>query len=82
MCCTGTLLRFTDKTKKWETFKGENLHEFCGFVAIRETFLWEIWGRCILGHSKSEQSVKVFSAKIVFFTNLQKNFPQMFPTLQ
>ena len=40
------------------------------------------WGRCILGHSKSEQSVKVFSAKIVFFTNLQKNFPQKFPTLQ
>ena len=43
----------------------KNSREFQGFVAIRESFLCEIWGRIIFG-STSEQSGKVFSAKILF----------------
>ena len=39
------------------------------FVAIRESFLLEILGCGIIWSGKSEQSVKVFSAKIVFFIN-------------
>ena len=31
----------------WKTFEGENLREFRGFVAIRESFLCKIWGRGI-----------------------------------
>jgi len=31
-----------------ETFKGENFHEFRGFVAICKSFLLEIWGRGII----------------------------------
>ena len=31
------------KEAQQETFKGENFHEFRGFVAIRESFLCEIW---------------------------------------
>ena len=54
-------------TVQRETFEGENFREFRRFVAIRE-----IWGRGILWRGKSEQSTKVFSAKIVFFTNLRK----------
>ena len=42
------------------------------FVAIHESFLREIWERGVLWHGMSEQSTKVFSVKIVFFTNSQK----------
>ena len=35
------------------------------FVAIRESFLREIWGRGVLWHGKNEQSAKIFSTKIV-----------------
>ena len=52
-----------------ETFEGENFREFHGFVAVCESFLCEIWGRGILWGSTSEQSAKVFSMKIIFFTN-------------
>ena len=53
-------------------FEGENLHEFHSFVAICESFSHEIWGCGIPWYSTSEPSVKVFSAKIVFFINSQK----------
>ena len=46
--------------------RGENFSEFRSFVAIRESFLCEIWGHGVLWHSMSEQSTKVFSEKIVF----------------
>ena len=37
----------------------------------------------VLWRSASEQSAKVFSAKIVFFTNSQKVFlPQKFPAIR
>ena len=52
--------------------RGENFHEFRGFVAIRES---KIGGSGILGYGKSEQSANVFSAKIVLYTNLQKFSP-------
>ena len=38
-------------------------------------FSAKIWERGVLWHSKSAQSAKVFSAKIIFFTNLQKFSP-------
>ena len=58
------------------TFEGENFYEFRSFVAIRKSFLHKIWERGVLWHSKSEQSVKVFSAKIVLITSfLSRKFP-------
>ena len=60
-------------TVQWETFEGENFCEFRSFVAIRESFLCEIWERGVLWHGTSEQSAKVFSVKIIFFTN-SRNF--------
>ena len=41
-------------------------------MAIRESFLREIWGRGILWYGKSKQSAKVFSVKIVLFTDSRK----------
>ena len=56
--------------KKKKTFAN-----FRGFVAICDSFLCEIWECGVFRHSKSEQSVKVFSTKIVFFTNSRKFSP-------
>ena len=61
-----------------ETFKGENIREFRGFVTICESFLCEIWARGILWCCRSKQSANVFSVKIVFFTNLRKFSPLKF----
>ena len=61
-----------------ETFEGENFHEFRSFVTIRERFLQEIRGHGVLWHSTSEQSAKVFSVKIIFFTN---SLPRKFPAI-
>ena len=44
-------------------------------MAICECFLCEMWGHGILWCSKSEQSTKVFSANIIFFTNSWKFSP-------
>ena len=57
---------------KWKTFEGKNFRKFCSFVTI--SFLHKIWGHGICWHCKSKQFMKVFSAKIVFFTNSQKFF--------
>ena len=52
-------------------FRGrKKFHEFCSFVAVREGFLRKIWGCGVLWHGMSEQSTKIFSTKIAFFTNL------------
>ena len=52
-------------------FRGrKKFHEFRSFVAIREGFLRKIWGCGVLWHGMSEQSAKIFSMKIAFFTNL------------
>ena len=40
-----------------------------------KSFLREICGRGILWRGRSEQSTKVFAAKVVFFTNLRKFSP-------
>ena len=37
-----------------------------------QKFILKIWGRDILGHGTSEQTAKVFSAKIILSTNLRK----------
>ena len=41
------------------------ISQFCGYS---QKFLYEIWSCGVLWHSKSEQSTKFFSVKIVFFT--------------
>ena len=56
-------------------FQGRKLLRISRFVAIHESFLREILERGVLWRSKSEQSVKVFSTKIVFFTNSRKYSP-------
>jgi len=53
-----------------------------GFVAICESFLHEIWGRGGLSRGKSEQSVKVFSAKIIFSPIHNKFLPRKFPAIR
>ena len=58
-----------------ENIWGRKLSRISSFVAICESFLHEIWGRIIHWHGKSEQSTKVFSEKIIFFTNLRKFSP-------
>ena len=63
--CMTSYSAFTG-TIQWETFKGENFREFCGFVTIHEISLYKIWGRDILRHGKCEDSTKVFSVKIIF----------------
>ena len=35
---------FQCDTVLWKTFEGENFREFQDFAAIREIFLFEIWG--------------------------------------
>ena len=36
-----------------KTFEGENFHEVCGFVAIRESFLHKLWGVASFGEAKA-----------------------------
>ena len=60
-----------ESTIQQETFKGEKLHEFRSFVAIREIFFLKF---AYFGGT-SEQSMKVFSTKILFFTSSQKFSP-------
>ena len=54
-----------------ETFKRENFHEFRGFMAIRESFLREIWGMASFGTAKANNPQK-FSPQI---SNSQKFSP-------
>jgi len=65
----------------WETFEGENFCKFCSFVAICKSFVREIWRCGILWHSKSEQSAKVFSVKIVFSPICESFLIRKFPTV-
>ena len=58
-----------------ENFRGRNFREFHGFVAIREGFFREIWGRGVYWRGRRKQSAKVFSAKIIFFINPRKFSP-------
>ena len=57
---------------KRKTFEGENLREFCVFAKV---FSMKFGAYGILLHSKSKQYVKVFFAKIIFFTNSRKFSP-------
>ena len=51
-------------------------------MPIRESFLCKIWGRGILWHGMSEQSMKVFSAKSVFSPICKSFLPQKFPAIR
>ena len=53
-----------------ETFEVENFRKLHSFVVILESFLEEI-----LGHTKSEQSVKVFSQRISYFSQIHEFSP-------
>ena len=53
-------------------FRGRNFREFRGFVAICQSFLRKIWRCGVFWYGKSEQSVKFFSVKIMFYTNSWK----------
>ena len=65
-----------------ENFRGRKLSRisrFCGYsrkFSLQNLGVWHLW--CC----KSEQSAKVFSAKIVLFTNPQKFSPSKFPAIQ
>ena len=56
-------------------FQEENFRKFSGYVTIREIFLREIWGVVSFGTAQASNLQKVFSMKIVFFTNPQKFSP-------
>ena len=60
-------------TVQRKTFEGENFREFHIFVAIRESFLREIWGVASFGAAKAIR--KSFLCKNRIFTNLQKFSP-------
>ena len=55
---------------------------FGGFVAIGESFLHEIWGVASFGVAKSEQSAKVFSAKIELLPICKSFLPRKFPAIR
>jgi len=51
---------------------------FANFVVLwlfAKVFSTKFWGVGVLWHGKNEQSVKVFSVKIVFFTNSRRFSP-------
>ena len=66
-------------TIQQNSFEEENFHEFRGFVAICESFLHEIEGMTSFGGDISEQSAKVFPAKILFRESF---LPQKFHTIR
>ena len=91
MCCTLVLfcikysfpvslrVLFSVNTVKQETFEGENLHDFHSFVAICESFLWEIWGCSILWRGNLQK----FSPQKLYFSLICESFPpQKFPAIQ
>ena len=58
--CICTLLQ-------WETFKGENFHEFCGLGATHDSFLHKNLGMSHPPIQLVQHSTKVFSMKCSFF---------------
>ena len=64
-----------------ENFRGRNFCEFHSFVAICESFSAKFWGLAVFRRGKSKQSVKVFSVKIVFFTNSRRFSPSKFSAI-
>ena len=56
--------------------KLSQIHKFCGYP---RKFFRKIWGRGVHCCGKSRQFVKIFSAKIIFFNNLQNFSPSKFP---
>ena len=61
-----------------ETFKRENFHKFCGFMAIRESFLREIWGMASFGTAKANNPQKFSPQKL----QIHRSFlPRKFPAI-
>ena len=57
------------------SFRGRKLSRISRFCGYSKSFSCKIWGCGVLWHSTSDQSAKVFSAKIIFFTNSRKFSP-------
>ena len=74
LCCT-SLQQHKIFYRIARNFWGRKLSRISRFVTICGSFSTKFGGRGILWCSKSKQSAKVFSAKIVFFTNLWKISP-------
>ena len=53
-------------------FEGENFCEFCGFVAIRESFLCEIWAWCDLVRHKQANRENCFFHQFAIKFSLSK----------
>ena len=65
---------FQCDTVLWKTFEGENFREFQDFAAIREIFLFEIWGSDIFcGTNKKPMKVSRYNfyGNLSIFTCLQ-----------
>ena len=58
-----------------ENFRGRKLSPISWFCSYMQKFSLQNLRRGVLRHDKSEQSAKVFFAKVVFFTNLQTFSP-------
>ena len=58
-----------------ENFRGRKLVRISWFCGYTRKFCPRNLGRGVLWHGKSEQSTKVFSAKIIFFTNSRRFSP-------
>ena len=69
-------------TVQRETFEGENFSQFRGFVAIRESFLCEIWGRGIFLVAPVSTPRK-FSLRKSYLPPIRESFlPPKFPAIR
>ena len=74
-------VQYTDITIYRETFKGENFHEFRGFVAIFESFLCKIW-ECDLIDAAQASNLWKFSPRKSYFSPIRTSFlPRKFPAI-
>jgi len=65
-----------------ETFEGEKFRKFCGFVAIRKSFLCKIWGVASFGIAKAS-NLRKFSPRKSYFSTIHESFlPRKFPAIQ
>ena len=61
---------FTRDTVWQETFEGKDFHKFHSFVAVRESFLSEIWGHGVLWHGNLQK----FSFRKSYFSLIRESF--------
>ena len=65
-----------------ETFEGEKFRKFCGFVAIRKSFLRKIWGVASFRTAKVS-NLRKFSPQKSYFSTIHESFlPRKFPAIR